>query len=241
MEYVDNSDVIQMARESFIAGKYEKAEVLLNQLLLLDNKNPEIFQMLATIYYDRGQFKKAIKTFKRALEIDPTYTDASVGLSIILNDLGRYEEGKEVFESAQRELDRIKTAGDPYLNERFATKHLELGDMYFQYKRFNEAADQYFKALALTARKPEASLKVAEALHQCGDSKRALKMLRDLTAEYPSFVPAQLKLGVVLFHSHRIVEAIEEWERVLMRDPNNKDAREYIRAAQNLGQTELGI
>lgn len=241
MEYVDNSDVMQMARESFIAGKHEKAEALLNQLLLLDNTNPEIFQMLATVYYDRGQFKKAIKTFKRALEIDPTYTDASVGLSIILNDLGRYEEGKEVFETAQRELARTKTAGDPYLNERFATKHIDLGDMYFQYKRFNEAADQFLKALALTSKKAEVSLKVAESLHQCGDAKRALKMLRELTAEYPSFLPAQLKTGVVLFHAHRIVEAIEEWERVLMRDPNNKEAKEYIRAAHNLGQTELGI
>ena len=64
--------------------------------------------MLATIYYDKGQFSKAIKTFKRALEIDPTYTDASVGLSIILNDLGRYEEGKEVFQKAQKLLDERK-------------------------------------------------------------------------------------------------------------------------------------
>src|SRR5690606_6270934 len=129
MEHIDRSEILQIARDAFVAGKYEKAEPLLNQLLLLDNKNPEIFQMLATIYYDRSQFKKAIKTFRRALEIDPSYADASVGLSIILNDLGRYEEGKEVFEAAQRELAIIRNTADPYVNERFAQTHLELGDL----------------------------------------------------------------------------------------------------------------
>jgi tetratricopeptide (TPR) repeat protein len=239
MEYIDSSEILQMAREAFVSGKYERAEPLLNQLLLLDNKNPEIFQMLATMYYDRGQFKKAIKTFRRALEIDPTYTDASVGLSIILNDLGRYEEGKEVFETAQRELTQVRNTTDPYVNERFAQKHVELGDMYYQYKRYPESTDQYYKALSLSSKKADISLKIAESFLLNGDPKRALKILRDLVAEYPAYLPAQIKLGLVLYHSNRVVEAVEEWERVLMRDPNNKDVREYIRVAHEAGQTEL--
>ena len=79
--------LIDEARESFIEGDYKIAEPLLNQPTLLHSKNPEVFQMLATIYYDQGKFNKAIKTFKKALEIDPSYTDAAVGLSIILNDI----------------------------------------------------------------------------------------------------------------------------------------------------------
>ncbi len=48
--------------------------------------------MLASIAFDRGQLKRAIQLFKQSLEIDPEFTDSSVGLSIILNDLGRYDE-----------------------------------------------------------------------------------------------------------------------------------------------------
>lgn len=240
MELIDSSEILQIAREAFIAGNYQKAEPLLNQMLLIDNKNPEVFQMLATIYYNRGQLKKAIKTFKRALEIDPTYTDASVGLSIILNDLGRYEEGREVFETAQAELARLKVKTDPYLNEKFATKHLELADMYTQYKRFPEAIEQYYKALALTSRKPEILLKIADGYSHTGDIKKAIKILRDMTAEYPSFLPANLKLGLALYNTRRVVEAVEEWEKVLMRDPGNKEAKEYIRIAHQSSLTELG-
>lgn len=99
-------EMLAEARENFVDGNYKVSEPILNQLILQNTRNPEVYQMLATIYYDKGQFNKAIKTFKRALEIDPAYTDASVGLSIILNDLGKYEEGKQVFQEAQKLLDR---------------------------------------------------------------------------------------------------------------------------------------
>lgn len=240
MAYSDTSEILAMAREAFVEGKYQKAEPLLSQLLLLETRNPEIYQMLGTIYYDRGQFKKAIKTFQRALEVDPTYTDASVGLSIILNDLGRYEEGRAVFEAAQKELAKVRSASDPYLNERFAQKHLELGSLYFQHNRFQEALEQFFKALNLTARKAECQLKIAETYQRLNESKKALKLLRDTVAEHPGYLPAQLKLGVILYQSGRVVEAIEEWEKVLLRDPNNAQAREYIQTAQTSTTTELG-
>src|SRR5688572_16695949 len=126
-------EMFEEAKREFIQGNYLVAEPILNQLILRNTRNPEVFQMLATIYYDKGQFNKAIKTFRRALEIDPTYTDASVGLSIILNDLGRYDEGKQVFEEAKALLDKRKGQVDPWLEEKLASKHEEIADLYFQY------------------------------------------------------------------------------------------------------------
>src|SRR5262245_41020727 len=146
MAFIDYKEMLTEARDLFTKGHLKQAEVILQEIILINNKTPEVFQMLATIYYDQGQFKKAIRFFRRALEIDPTYTDASVGLSIILNDLGRYDEGKKVFEEAQTALDeRKKRQNDPFMEEKIAIKHAELGEIYFQYKRFNEAIEQFFK------------------------------------------------------------------------------------------------
>src|SRR5437763_15369445 len=100
MAVVDERELLEIAREKFKVGQMAVAERLLQQLILLNNKIPEVYHMLGTIYYDQGKFTRAIQTFKRALEIDPGFTDASVGLSIIYNDLGKYEEGKSVFEDA---------------------------------------------------------------------------------------------------------------------------------------------
>lgn len=232
-------EMLNEARENFINGNYKIAEPILSQLILQNTKNPEIYQMLATIYYDKGQFSKAIKTFKRALEIDPTYTDASVGLSIILNDLGRYDEGKEVFQKAQKLLEKKTGKSDPFIDEKLASKHEELADLYYQYKRFNEALEQFLKAQSLSTRKPEITMRIADVYTQLGQTERAVKDLKSLIREYPHLIPARLKLGLILYNTNNIAEATEQWENVLVRDPVNPEALRYIRMAQAAGITSL--
>lgn len=235
-------DMLAEAKEAFIDGNYQVAEPLLGQMILQNSRNPEVFQMLATIFYDKGQFNKAIKTFKRALEIDPTYTDASVGLSIILNDLGRYDEGKQVFQDAQKLLERKSGQKmDPYIEEKIAAKHEELADLYFQYKQFAEAADQLYKAHKLSTRKAELAMRISECHVQLGDLQRAVKDLKALIREYPSFIPARMKLGIIYYNNNNLAEATELWEGVLMRDPAHTEAKKYLRMAQTAGITELGF
>lgn len=236
-----NEDMLAEARESFIDGNYKMAEPILQQMLLQNTRNPEVYQMLATIYYDKGQFSKAIKTFKRALEIDPTYTDASVGLSIILNDLGKYEEGKQVFVEAQDQLERKTGKNDPFIDEKLSSKHEELADLYFQYKRYNEALEQMLKAQKLSTRKSEITMRIAEVYVQLGQTERAIKDLRALIREYPHFIPARLKLGVIYYNSNNIAEATEQWENILMRDPQHPEALRYLKMAQAAGITSIEL
>ena len=239
MARTEVTELLETAREHFRDGNYVVAESLANQLLISDAKNPEVFHMLGTIYYDQGKFNKAIRTFRRAIEIDPTFTDASVGLSIILNDLGRYEEGKKVFLEAQAALASKSASADPYLQEKLASKHDELGEMYFQYKRFDDALEQYEKALSMSARKPELRMKIAECMIRKGDAQMAVRDLTRLTQEYPQFVPARLKLGLVYYNSKHVTAAVEQWESVLLRDPEHPLALKYIQMAQQTGPTLL--
>lgn len=231
-ELLDEKELLSSAREKFKVNQYAGAEAILNQLVLRSVKDAEIFQMLGTIYYDQGKFNKAIRAFKRALEIDPAFTDASVGLSIILNDLGRYDEGRKVFEEAKTMLARRAAEGDPYINEKLAIKHDELGELYFQYSRFNESLDQYYKALNLSKRKPELTMKIVECFVRLEDFQKAIKSLRELCFEYPEFHGASLRLGKLYYDSNQIPEAIECWENVLRLAPDNKAAREYLQLAQ---------
>jgi tetratricopeptide (TPR) repeat protein len=235
----DYNDLMQHARESFKEGKYAQAERVLQQVLLMNSRLPEVYHMLGTIYYDQGKFNKAIKTFRRALEIDPGFTDASVGLSIILNDLGKYEDGQKVFEEAQTVLAKSRKKGDPYMDEKLSVKHDELGELYFQYGRFDEALEQYLRALKLSTRKAEITMKVVECFVQKGDEERAIKELRLVIREYPKFIQARLRLGVLYYHAKKVLEAVEHWEGVLLRDPDNPEAKKYIRMAQETGMTAL--
>lgn len=234
-------EVFEEAKKYFIEGDYQRAEPILNQLLLKNSRNPEIYQMLGTIFYDRGQFNKAIKTFKRALEIDPTYTDASVGLSIILNNIGRYEEGKKVFQDAQALLDKKSGKSDPYIDEKLSSKHEELADLYFQYKRYQEALEQLLKAQRLSSRKAEITMRIAEVYVKQGEIQKAIKDLRQLLKDYPQFLPARLKLGIIYYNANNLAEATEQWEAVLLRDPQHPEATKYLKMAQAAGITSLGL
>ncbi|MEK6772652.1 MAG: tetratricopeptide repeat protein [Bdellovibrionota bacterium] len=238
---ISKEEILNEARSHFINGNYKMAEGLLNQLLLSPQRNPEIYQMLATIYYDQGQFSRAIKTFKRALEIDPTYTDASVGLSIILNDLGKYDEGKRVFLDAQKLLDLKSGRNDPYIDEKIASKHEEIADLYFQYKKYSESLEQLLKAQKLSSRRSGIGLRIAECYVKLGLTDRAIKDLKSLISEFPGFLPARLKLGVIYYNSHMIAEASEEWETVLIRDPHHPEAKRYLKMAQAAGVTQIEL
>jgi tetratricopeptide (TPR) repeat protein len=237
-----SGQLLDEARESFIDGKYAEAETLLQQPTLQNSNNPEVFQMLATICYNRGQFNKAIKTFKKALAIDPTYTDAAVGLSIILNDLGKYDEAKKVFEEAQALIDRKKSvqivANSNVLDEKFAIKHIELAHMYMQHKRFENAIEQFKQAQTLSQKKTEISLQMSDCYVEAGKSNLAVQILRSTLHVNNKLITPRLKLGLILYNSHMIAEAVDQWENILRLEPKNEEATRYLKMAQTAGITK---
>ena len=241
MAFSDYREMIRQAKESFIEGDYATAEPLLQQAILQNNKDTEVYQMLATLFYDKGQFNKAIKAFKKALEIDPSYTDASVGLSIILNDIGRYEEAKEVFNDAQERLNESKKQSDPFIEDRITQKHQELGDLYFQIEKYEDALEQYFKAKKLSNNPSQLIIKIAESYVKLHKENRAVQELQFFLRDYPQNIEARIKLGVYLYQLNRVYEAAEEWEKVLIRDPQNADAKHYLQLARETHLTEVAL
>ncbi len=240
MDFEAEQELFSIAEEHFKANQYSEAEPILNQLVLKSSRRPEVFHMLGTVYYDQGKFNKAIRSFKRALEIDPGFTDSSIGLSVILNDLGRYDEGQKVFDEARAMLNTKSPTSDASLNEKFATKHDELGEMYLHHNRVDEGLEQFKKALALTTmRRPEISVSIAECYIVLQNLNLAIRELRLIVREHPHFVPARLKLGKCYFDSQQIPEAIENWEAALRYEPQNQAARDYLRLAQSIQVTSL--
>ncbi len=239
MAFTESTEILDSARESFVEGEYQIAEPLLQQYLLKNNKNPEVYQMLATIYYDRGQFNKAIKTFQRALEIDPSYTDASVGLSIILNDIGRYDEAKKVFLSAQQRLEETKKQSDPFFEQKIYQKHIELGDLYLQIERAEEALEQFLKAKKFMSHPGDTILKISQCFAKMDKIGRSVQELQAYLREYPQDNDARVQLGSYLYQMNRVFEAVEEWEKVLLRDPSHNEAQHYLQLARETQLTEL--
>ncbi len=237
----DSKELLSLARNKFIEGLYHEAENIIQQILPHNNEIPEVYQMLATIYYNKGQFNKAIKTFRKALELDPDYTDASVGLSIILNDLGRYNDAQKVFLDAQQRLDKRNQKNDSYINDRLAQKFEEIADLCFQTKRFAEAIENLDKAVNLSPQRKDLPLRIVDCLLKLGESDKAFKKLKNIIKDEPKNLQARNKLAVFLYNKNQVAEAVQEWEHILSTDPRHSEAKRYLRIAKNAGVTDASI
>lgn len=233
MARTDPEELFNAAKEYFIEGHYKVVEPMIQQLLIIDDKNPEVHYMAGTLHFDKGQMKRALNSFTRSLQIDPNFTDSSIGLSIILNDLGRYSEGQQVFEEAYALMKQKDASGnEPYVNEKLALKHEELADLYFLYKRFEEALENYNKAADFSKNRINFKIKAIDCLIHMKLLTRALKESQSLELQYPERVDLLLKIAQIHYQTNQGREAEDYWEKVLSLDPRNAEAKSHLRHSQ---------
>ena len=241
-------DVLESAKDCFSRSEYKKARAILTELVETDHPgrddgiNVETYFYLANIFHMQGEIGKAIKAFTKVLDLDPSHTDASISLSVLYNDIGKYESARKIFEKADERV-RAKPVSegvdDNHINKKFATRHFELAEMYMSYNRFDEALFEYNKAVALDPDNLEARVKVAKVYAKKGFQTKAMDELKRLKNEYPTYTPARVALGILHYGNGKILEAQSEWERVLVKEPANTEAAMYLNLSRTANETRL--
>lgn len=233
-------------KECFQKGEYKKAKSIFTELIEDPSTSESIlvdtFFHLANIFHIQGEIGKAIKAFNKVLELEPGHTDASISLSVLYNDIGHYEDAKKVFDKANK---RVKQGGqqggveDNHINKKFSMKHLELADMYSTYNRHDEALFEYNKVIALDPNNLEARIKVAKVYAKKNFMAKAFDELKKLKNEYPAYVEGRVALGILYYGTGKILEAQNEWENVMSRDPSNSEAAMYLNLSKAATETTL--
>ena len=68
---------------------------------------------------------------------------------------------------------------------------------------------------------------------------KAYDELRTLKNEFPSYLPARIALGILYYGNGKVVEAQNEWEKVLSKEPNNQEANMYLKLSQTATETSV--
>lgn len=241
MENVKLNDLLKKAKEAFQKNDLKTASLFLNEIIDQNPNATEAYFYLANVFHVRGELGKAIKGFQRVLELDPNHTDAAISLSVIYNDIGKYEEAKAIFEKANNQVKNSQGQGvaDPHLNKKFSLKHYELAEMYVSYGRCDEALFEYNKAIALDPDNLEIRIKVAKAYTKKGFSSKAFDELRRLKNENPGYMPVRIALGLLYYGNGNIIEATAEWQNVLSREPNHPEAMMYVNLSRTASETTV--
>ena len=243
MENVKLNDLLKKAKDSFQKQDLKTASLFLNEVIEQNPQSTEAFFYLANVFHIRGELGKAIKGFQRVLELDPHHTDAAISLSVIFNDIGRYEEAKAIFEKANSQVKNNQGQGlaDPHLNRKFSLKHYELAEMYASYGRADEALFEYNKAVLLDPDNLEIRIKIAKAYTKKGFISKAFDELKRLKNEQPGYMPARIALGLLYYGNGNIIEAQAEWQNVINREPSHPEALMYINLSRGATETTVNI
>jgi len=223
-------------------NRHEEAK---NALLAMDaegSATAESQYLLGTIFHRNNQLPEAVEAFKRSLLLNPNFTDSAISLSIVYNDIGHYQEGKAIFQQAQKSLEKKennKPAPNTLLAKEIAEKHLELGNLYRKSHRFNEAANEFLKASHVDSQNIEARILLAKVQGQRGQLKLAHKELLALVEEYPSNISARTHLALLYYAMGNTVDAQMELHEALMQEPDNEQVKMYLSMTQNATESTL--
>lgn len=212
--------------------EFGPAETMIREKLRKEPDNPDAHYLQGVFFYLQGQLGPTVENLKQALAIDPRHTDAAICLSVLYNDIGKYDEAKKVFEQANQSVVHKRIGDDMGIDRKFAVKHLELADLYFRYRRYDEAIEEYGKAAMLDPTALDTRIRRAKAFAKKGFLTRAMQELQQLKNEHPDHVPARIQLGLLHYSQGNLLDAELEWESILELEPAHREATAYLAMAK---------
>jgi tetratricopeptide (TPR) repeat protein len=221
-------EILTKGRDHYRAREYEKAERYLVQLAQEHLAYADVYDMLGVIYHQQGRLGDAEAMFQEALRINPAYTEAALNLAVTYNDLGKYREAKDIYQTAMAASKNAPRNLDPFAKGKIANMHADVGAAYHAVGLYEDAVREYEHALALCPKFVDIRTKLGTTFREMGNVTAAVREFERVKAENPKFATGRLHLGLSYYALGRRAEAADEWEQVLLLAPDSKSAQMYL-------------
>jgi|GEM_PF-3017486 len=91
---------VGVAREEIVAGRYDNAVKILDDILKKEPKSFDELTVLGDAYWGLGSIGKAMKNYKRALTINPHHAPAFAGKGKVFEKQGKQDEAINEYRAA---------------------------------------------------------------------------------------------------------------------------------------------
>jgi len=182
--------------------------------------------------YEESDVRSAIEYFQRAVQQDPNFALAYVGLAdcyyftvagLHSTTYGSHAEG---LAKAKENLDKALA-----LNPDLGEAHASLGNWLTWELKWEEAEVEFRKAIALSPSYTLAHSRYALLLCFVGKLDEALYEARRAEELDPLFLQGTLAIGEVLYYQRKYDQAMEQWKQVLRIEPNYPAALYWLATA----------
>jgi tetratricopeptide (TPR) repeat protein len=125
-------------KSALFAGDFYLAENIGLFQIQQNGEKPDWLNELGILYLMKGDLPEALRFFDRAVAADANFIEAQFNASIILSDLGFYDEANSRFADACKREGVI-----------LAQKHFDMSLFYQSVRRLPEAEEELKKAIAM--------------------------------------------------------------------------------------------
>lgn len=227
---------LALGREHYAAGEYAEAEAPLRRVLDKHDGFADVHNMLGVIAYQSGDPETAATAFGHALKLNPAYNEAALNYSVVLNELGRYDEAREAYAGVKAERAAQPSGADEldgFIRGKIANLHAKVAEAYVACGIYAPAIEELRTALDLCPNFADLRVKLAVALRDAGLREEALEELEGVRDDKPKYVDGRVQLGLTYWSLDRKPDARGEWETVLELDPKNRSVKAYLSMAKD--------
>ena len=196
-------------------GEYDDALAAYDRAAVVAPRLATPLERQADTHLRAGQFAAAQQAFEDALALDPTSTDALLGLARAYSLAGEGTGAVEFRKAEARLREAAEFAPDS------PSPHLALGDLYLAYGRPDDAAEEYGLALELLPGDLLAMGRLGGALMVAGNADEAINVFEARTEQAPTDKGALLDLAAAYRAVDRFDEAETIYDRLRTLDPND--------------------
>ncbi len=217
--------------------RLEEARANFKEALSINAKCPAAEYGLGQAALSTRNYAEAVTHFEQALAQTPEANRIHYALAMAYRGLGDMEK-------AQRNLEQQGQVGirvaDPLVDDlqkliRGERVHLLRGRVAFEARRFEDAVEEFRKAVEAQPESIPARVNLGSALAQSGDINEAIKQFEQAISLEPKNSAAHYNLGFLLAKLNRHEQAISHLHSTLDLNPEDADAR-YL-----LGQELLRV
>ncbi|MDR0310156.1 MAG: tetratricopeptide repeat protein [Acidobacteriota bacterium] len=191
----------------------------LRELEILEKLTPEderVYYMLGGIYLELGEVDNAVRAYEKYQK----YSGSDNGY----REIARYYASINDFDTAAEYLNKgLELYPDS------AESLMMLGSVYLSQGKNREGAAAYRKLFEISGANPQIMRRLAVTLFEAKEYREAAQMLEELakSGANPDRL-SQVILGQSYFEMNRYSDAIRIFNEVLLRAPDDVDARFYL-------------
>lgn len=220
---------LQQGRELYENKEYARAEPLLEQVAAAGAPFADVYDMLGVIAHMRGAVRDARDLFRKALSINPNYTEAMLNLAVALNELRDYDGAKEIFDHLNRRASRAPGEIEPFARGKIANMHADIAQAYADMGMLKEATEELQKAVGLAPSFADLRVRLGMLYRDAADLELAKREFAAAVHVNPRYLRGHLLLGSTLLALGDSEGARASWKAVLEIEPDNLRATSYLK------------